>query len=61
MALADWEALRAERLDTVVLSNVLEHIQDDGQAVRRFRQILVPGGKLVVLVPALPAPFGSID
>ncbi|ATB30997.1 bifunctional glycosyltransferase/class I SAM-dependent methyltransferase [Melittangium boletus] len=61
VALADWEALKAERLDTIVLSNVLEHIPDDASAVRRFRQILPPGGRVVVLVPALPQLFGSID
>lgn len=61
VALADWEALKEERLDTIVLSNVLEHIPDDGAAVRRFRQILPVGGKVVVLVPALPQLFGAID
>jgi SAM-dependent methyltransferase len=61
VALADWQSLKAERLDTIVLSNVLEHIPDDGAAVRRFRQILPMGGKVVVLVPALPQLFGAID
>ncbi|MCP3103087.1 bifunctional glycosyltransferase/class I SAM-dependent methyltransferase [Myxococcus sp. K15C18031901] len=61
VALADWESLQKERLDTIVLSNVLEHIPDDGSAVRRFRQILTPGGRVVILVPALPQLFGSID
>ena len=61
VALADWESLKAEQLDTIVLSNVLEHIPDDASAVRRFRQILPEGGKVVVLVPALPQLFGSID
>ncbi|PTL81834.1 methyltransferase domain-containing protein [Vitiosangium sp. GDMCC 1.1324] len=61
VALADWEALKAERLDTIVLSNVLEHIPDDATAVRRFRQILPEGGRVVVLVPALPQIFGAID
>jgi len=61
VALADWESLKDERLDTIVLSNVLEHIPDDGAAVRRFRQILPVGGKVVVLVPALPQLFGAID
>ena len=59
--LADWKALARERLDSVVLSNVLEHIQDDAEAVRNFRHVLQPGGKLLVLVPALPALFGSLD
>jgi SAM-dependent methyltransferase len=61
VALADWESLKAERLDTIVLSNVLEHIPDDGTAVRRFRRILPPGGRVLVLVPALPQLFGAID
>ncbi|SEM59179.1 Glycosyl transferase family 2 [Stigmatella aurantiaca] len=61
VALADWESLQAERLDTIVLSNVLEHIPDDAAAVRRFRQILPVGGKVVILVPALPQLFGSMD
>lgn len=61
VALADWESLKAERLDSVVLSNVLEHLPDDVGAVRRFAQVLQPGGKVVVLVPALPALYGAID
>ncbi|MBU8896345.1 SAM-dependent methyltransferase [Corallococcus sp. H22C18031201] len=61
VALADWESLKAEQLDTIVLSNVLEHIPDDAAAVRRFRQILAPGGRVLILVPALPALFGAID
>jgi SAM-dependent methyltransferase len=61
VALADWESLRAERLDTIVLSNVLEHIPDDAAALQRFRQILPQDGRVVILVPALPALFGAID
>jgi SAM-dependent methyltransferase len=61
VTLTDWESLREEHLDTIVLSNVLEHIPDDAAAVRRFRQILEPGGRLLVLVPALPQLFGAID
>jgi len=57
----DWDALSREMLDTVFLSNVLEHIADDAQAVRHFRSVLPVGGRLVVLVPALPRLFGSLD
>lgn len=60
-ALADWEALRSERIDTVVLSNVLEHLRDDCDAVEKFARVLEPGGRLVVLVPALPALYGALD
>lgn len=61
VALADWTSLRAERLDSILLSNVLEHIPDDAGAVRRFREILDPGGRLVLFVPALQVLFGSMD
>jgi len=61
VALADWQALAARRFDTIVLSNVLEHIPDDAGAVRTFGRILPAGGRLILYVPALPALFGSID
>ena len=57
----DWDALAKEGFDTVVLSNVLEHIEDDVAAVRNFRRVLSPGGRLLVLVPALPQLFGAMD
>jgi SAM-dependent methyltransferase len=57
----DWVGLANDRLDSVVLSNVLEHIKDDATAIRNFRTALHPGGTLVILVPALPALFGTLD
>jgi SAM-dependent methyltransferase len=58
---AAWEKLAEERFDSIVLSNVLEHIDDDGRAVRNFRRVLQPGGKLLLLVPALPRLYGAMD
>jgi SAM-dependent methyltransferase len=57
----DWASLANERLDSVVLSNVLEHIEDDALAIRQFRSVLTPGGTLVTFVPALPVLYGTID
>ena len=61
VALADWEALAARKFDTIVLSNVLEHIPDDAGAVQKFAKILPQGGALILFVPALPLLFGSLD
>jgi SAM-dependent methyltransferase len=58
---ADWKSLEDYRFDSVLLSNVLEHIADDREAVLRFKSVLPPGGRLVVLVPANPLLFGSLD
>lgn len=58
------DALRPEvagRFDAVVCFNVLEHVQEDGEAVARFHDLLHPGGRLVLLVPAHPVLYGSID
>lgn len=61
VTITDWQSLAARRFDTIVLSNVLEHIPDDGEAVRKFARILPRAGRLLIFVPALPALFGSID
>ncbi|MBI4343002.1 MAG: class I SAM-dependent methyltransferase [Candidatus Omnitrophica bacterium] len=47
--------------DSVVLVNVLEHVEDDLGLLRHIRQRLIPGGHVLLFVPALPALFGSID
>lgn len=38
-------------IDVVLLSHVLEHIEDDMQALREIHRVLVPGGKLFLQVP----------
>ncbi len=47
--------------DSVLCLNVLEHIDDDVEALRRMRQLLRPGGRVIVLAPALPVLFGQMD
>ncbi|QGG96137.1 glycosyltransferase [Actinomarinicola tropica] len=47
--------------DTVVLSNVLEHIPDDVAALRTLRAALRPGGRVVVFAPAFDALYSEFD
>lgn len=48
-------------LDTIVALNVIEHISEDLEALRSVARMLRPGGRAVILVPAAPALFGSLD
>jgi len=47
--------------DGVYTLNVLEHIEDDVAALKRLRECLVPGGRLVAYVPAFPVLFSRMD
>lgn len=58
---ASRDELRRERIDTIVCLNVLEHIEHDSASLEDFASVLKPGGRLVLLVPAMPALYGSLD
>ncbi len=47
--------------DTVILVNVLEHILDDGLAIRSIHDLLRPGGHLLLFVPAMPSLYSELD
>ena len=47
--------------DTVTCINVLEHTADDAAALRRAEQLLQPGGRIIVFVPAGKDLFGTLD
>jgi glycosyltransferase involved in cell wall biosynthesis len=47
--------------DTVTCINVLEHTDDDVAALRRAHQLLVPGGRVIVFVPAGTKLYGALD
>lgn len=52
---------REHLLDSVVALNVVEHIEDDVGALRTMGGMVTRGGKVIVLVPALPWLYGSLD
>ena len=53
--------LAEHRFDSIACLNVLEHIHDDRQTLERFGEVLVPGGRVVLLIPAFEALHGPID
>ena len=48
-------------VDSVIAVNVLEHVVDDTALLRAIHQVLVPGGVVLLFVPALPWLFGTLD
>jgi SAM-dependent methyltransferase len=50
-----------ERVATVVAINVLEHIDDDAEALRRMAALAVPGGRVVIWVPGYQQLYGEFD
>jgi SAM-dependent methyltransferase len=57
--LRNWET--DEEFDSVVMINVLEHIEDDAGALAGLSRFLKPGGSIVIYVPALNGLYGPWD
>ncbi len=53
LCLADHLPFAAESFDTVLSTQVWEHVEDPGAAAREAWRVLRPGGRLVVTVPFL--------
>ena len=56
----DYRSASAE-YDIVLLLDVLEHVEDDGQALKAALRVLNPGGLLVCTVPAYPKMWSTYD
>jgi 2-polyprenyl-3-methyl-5-hydroxy-6-metoxy-1,4-benzoquinol methylase len=57
----ELQRFASENIDTVVMLNVLEHIEDDIGTLRGIWNVLVPGGRLLMLVPVIKALYGPMD
>jgi SAM-dependent methyltransferase len=58
---ADLPNTDGAAFDTVVLLDVLEHIEDDVALLSRLRSRLRPGGQLILKVPAMPSLYSPMD
>lgn len=57
----DRQSSEVGPLDTVILMNVLEHLEEDTAILETLQRKLRPGGRFVILVPSGPWAFGSTD
>jgi len=49
------------RADSVLSVNVLEHVENDAEMLRRIHEVLNPGGRVLLFTPAIPALYGTVD
>ena len=64
LSLSDFDSRFPEmlhRFDTVIALNVVEHIESDECAVKNAKNLLRPGGNLIILVPAGQLLFNRFD
>ncbi|MDI6778004.1 MAG: class I SAM-dependent methyltransferase [Patescibacteria group bacterium] len=57
---SDFENIN-DKISTVIALNVLEHVKNDIDALNNIYNLLAPGGKLILLVPAHKFLFNCID
>jgi hypothetical protein len=55
------EMTNSIEVDSVVLVNVLEHIQEDKRTLARLHSLLSARGNILLFVPALPSLYGTLD
>ena len=55
------DAMQRGPYDSVLCTNVLEHVLDDALAVSNLLAVLKPMGRLFVYVPAHPRLYGTMD
>jgi 2-polyprenyl-3-methyl-5-hydroxy-6-metoxy-1,4-benzoquinol methylase len=48
-------------IDTIICSNVLEHVEDDDLVLSHFYELLPEGGRVILLVPALKILYNHLD
>lgn len=49
------------KFNTIYSSNVLEHVEDDREALTNLRKTLIKNGRLILLVPAKKRFYGRLD
>lgn len=50
-----------EKFDTVICINVLEHLEDDLQAVKNMKEMICEGGHVILFVPAFQKLYCQLD
>lgn len=55
------KSILKKKFDVITCLDVIEHIEDDTKAIKTITNLLVPGGRLILTVPAYPWLFSYWD
>ena len=55
------EIVSAQKPDTMIYVNVLEHIEDDALELEAMHETLTDGGRILIFVPSLPRLYSNFD
>jgi len=55
------EPAQVGQFANIVCLDVLEHIENDRQALRQLTRLIRPDGRILITVPAMPALYGTRD
>jgi SAM-dependent methyltransferase len=55
------QVLHGDKFDTIIYVDVLEHIEDDANEVKKASGLLNENGHLIILSPAFPCLFSPLD
>lgn len=59
---SNWmDSFKNIKFDSIIAMNVLEHIEDDKQAIKNIHDVLIQDGQLLIIVPAHNELFGQMD
>jgi SAM-dependent methyltransferase len=57
----DGQTTLPSPVETMIAINVLEHIEDDAEALRRLSESLTPDGNIILFVPGYQQLYGEFD
>lgn len=55
------DRLRNKKIETVIALNVLEHVENDFECLKKLSNIIMPGGRIILIVPAFTTIYSRLD
>lgn len=57
----DLSDIKYQKLDSAFCFNVLEHVEKDVDFLKKIKELIVDGGQVAIIVPAMGSLYGKMD